>query len=742
MLDSIVSAFGGSLRSENSAQVKCPCHDDRQASLSIDAKDGKLLVHCHAGCDQSDVIAALKQRGLWPSGNGRQVKPAIVATYNYVDAEGQVIFQAVRMYPKKFFQRRPDGRGGWVKNMHGVNRVLYRLPEVIQAEKVFIVEGEKDVDRLHSLGAVATCNVGGAGKWSSSYSDTLRGKNVVILPDNDKPGFDHAETVARSLDGIASSIKVIRLPGLPDKGDVSDWLDRGGDLPGLLVLAEKCPVWTPGGFQDAEGPDVVQAAFDGQQGAAELFRYIFKDKYVFDHASGLWYSFNGSYFQLEKLDTPLRDVDQVQDLFRAALRESSSNVQSLAQNLRDTDDATSKQRIETEIKVAEGQQKAIRSAVKSLNALNFRKAVIEFSAVGPDSLGTDGEQWDLHPWKLPCLNGVIDLKTGKLEAGMFSDYLRAACPHNYRPDAPRTQFENALLDTYAGNAELVSFIQRLMGAALVGENVEHCLPVLEGPGRNAKDTLLELFGHVLGDDLAGAVQSEILLDQGRTRSSGGPSADIMRLRGRRLVWASETNEGRKMDVGKMKLLTGGGSLVGRPPFGKRDICFPQSHTLVLLTNHKPRIPDTDYAAWKRVYLIPHMVAFVDDPQNDLERKRDKDILKKLKVEAEGVLAWLVEGCLSWQREGLNPPDIVRAATLSYRDENDHVGQFVRDCCDLDSDLFETAENLWAAFKEWADDNSLKPMARNVFGEKLGMRFKPGRHGKARARGFHGLKVCK
>lgn len=170
----------------------------------------------------------------------------IVATYDYRDEAGKLLFQVVRYAtksptdPKVFSQRRPspDGKGGWVDNVNGVRRVLYHLPELLANDQaqVFIVEGEKDADRLASLGLIATTNSGGAGKWLDGYADSLRGRNVVILPDNDAPGRRHAAKVRQSLQGVAASVKTLSLPGLPPKGDVSDWLDVQGQGREQLLL--------------------------------------------------------------------------------------------------------------------------------------------------------------------------------------------------------------------------------------------------------------------------------------------------------------------------------------------------------------------------------------------------------------------------------------------------------------------------------------------------------------------------
>jgi hypothetical protein len=212
-----------------------------------------LIVKCHAGCGQEVVIRALRDRGLWPAPEdrphrlARQRNGKVVAIYDYRDETGAPLFQVVRKEPKAFRQRRPDGRGGWISNLDGVRRVLYRVPELLAAPKdapVFIVEGEKDADRLAALGLVATTNPGGAGKWRPEYNEPLRGRRVVILPDNDDQGRTHTQNVAQSLYGIAAEVRILGLPRLPPKGDVSDWLDAGGTPEELERLAAVAPLWS------------------------------------------------------------------------------------------------------------------------------------------------------------------------------------------------------------------------------------------------------------------------------------------------------------------------------------------------------------------------------------------------------------------------------------------------------------------------------------------------------------------
>ncbi len=165
-------------------------------------------------------------------------KPEIVATYPYTDESGKLLYQVVRFDPKNFRQRVPNGNG-WAYSLNGTRRVLYRLPELLASVSiVWLVEGEKDADSLASLGLTATTAAMGAGNWRTEYAESLRGRHVIIIPDNDEPGHKHGKAVSKALDGIAASVIILELPGLPPKGDVSDWLDAGGTIDKLLALAQ------------------------------------------------------------------------------------------------------------------------------------------------------------------------------------------------------------------------------------------------------------------------------------------------------------------------------------------------------------------------------------------------------------------------------------------------------------------------------------------------------------------------
>src|SRR2546430_4904565 len=194
-------------------------------------------------CDLFPTPIALKEESF-----KMQQHSKIIATHDYNDVDGRLLYQAVRYEPKDFKQRRPGENGAWIWDLDGVCRVLYGLPELSTADPsspVLIAEGEKDVETLRTLGLVGTTNPGGAGKWQPEYDEYLRDRHVVILPDNDPVGHQHAEQVARALLGVAASVKLIKLPELLEKSDISDWMKAGHTKEELLHLIEQTPALRP-----------------------------------------------------------------------------------------------------------------------------------------------------------------------------------------------------------------------------------------------------------------------------------------------------------------------------------------------------------------------------------------------------------------------------------------------------------------------------------------------------------------
>jgi hypothetical protein len=258
VLSALTSTGCNPRKTQSGWEAHCPAHDDKHRSLSVgEGRDGRVLIKCHAGdgCSIETICAALglETRDLFADTERRKtVGPGkIIAAYDYTDRSGQLLFQVVRTELRNFWQRRPDGNGGWINNLDGVERVLYRLPQVWEAaitgQSVIVVEGEKDADRLAAAGWCATTNPQGAGKWSSSYSKELKGLNVAVIADNDDTGRAHAQQVAAMLHGTAKTVRVVELAGLPEHGDVSDWFANGGSVDDLKDVINKTEPWTPRG---------------------------------------------------------------------------------------------------------------------------------------------------------------------------------------------------------------------------------------------------------------------------------------------------------------------------------------------------------------------------------------------------------------------------------------------------------------------------------------------------------------
>lgn len=257
-----------SLKRERDNEVKCLCcfHADSHPSLSLDYATGKW--HCFGEKTGGDIFSFYGRRcGLSTrtdfreilnsiaydfSINGQAKKSSpikIVKIYDYVNVAGELVFQVLRFEPKDFRQRRPDGKGGWIPNLKGVELVPYHLPEVLKTDEIIITEGEKNSDTLAKLGFTASTNSGGAKKWRPEYNKYFQGKHVVLIPDNDPPGREHMALVGASLNGTTASLKLLELPGLPEKGDVSDWIatfsDKTEAAEKLAMMIENCKPYTP-----------------------------------------------------------------------------------------------------------------------------------------------------------------------------------------------------------------------------------------------------------------------------------------------------------------------------------------------------------------------------------------------------------------------------------------------------------------------------------------------------------------
>lgn len=315
---------------------------------------------------------------------------------------------------------------------------------------------------------------------------------------------------------------------------------------------------------------------------------------------------------------------------------------------------------------------------------------------------------DREPLLLSVANGVIDLKTGALRAPRREDYVTKRAHVEYRPGARCPTFDAFLDRIFEGNLALIEFVQRAAGYSLTGDTGEQCLFLLWGSGMNGKSTLVNALRAALGDYATQADPAAFMV-----RDRSGPSSDIARLRGARLVAAVETEDGQRLAESLIKQLTGQDTVTACFKYQEHFEYEPQ-FKLWLAANHKPVVVGDDFAIWRRIHLIPFTVQIP-------EAERDRALPEKLRAELPGILNWALAGCLAWQASGLAPPEEVRSATASYRREMDLMQDFLDQCCVTGPTLRVGSSQLYAAYKQWAEETGHRPMSQTKFGRKIAER---------------------
>jgi putative DNA primase/helicase len=257
---------------------------------------------------------------------------------------------------------------------------------------------------------------------------------------------------------------------------------------------------------------------------------------------------------------------------------------------------------------------------------------------------------------------------------------------------------------------MIGYLQRMIGYAATASIREQVAFILWGGGANGKSTFLEVVKAALGE-YAVSTKGATIMAGARPESGGAPDPHIIALVGSRMVVAVETDEFGKLDEGRVKSLTGGDTITARDLHAK-PISFQPTFKLFLATNHKPQIRGTDNGIWRRIHLIPWTVAIPPEEQ-------DKDLKEKLLAELPGILAWIVAGAVSWHRDGLMPPEKVRAAIDAYRAEMDSLAAFFAERCVVGSPYRTGATELYKEYRDWAEQGGEHPMSQVRFGQRLG-----------------------
>lgn len=703
----------------------CPFHDDSRASFQLGDKHG----YCHAGCvfdngsqsadifslwmhaRQVDFKTAVKQlceraNVTYPFGSHKRKLGRVVAVYEYRDESGRILFANRRHDPKTFTQAVPDNNGGYISKrgcMNGVRRVLWGLQELLAAdpkEPVLILEGEKDTLAARSIGFVATTPPQGADKKGSKWPslvkkwgihEPLKNRVVWIIPDNDQAGREHAQAVANTLHGFAASVKVLSLPGLPQKGDVSDFIELHGAEKAkelLLKLAEATPEYEPSEASsvEIETPGATHRTDMGNaRRLAETFGKYIKHCKQFDYMvydGKRWVPDNTSMVQKWAKEIP-------RQLLRVA-----------------ADITDEKERRE-----------AVNYALSCESATKLQAMIKLLPSEPGISIGHD--EFDRHPMLLNVSNGTIDLETGKLREHDPADYITKLAFVEYRPDAKADRWLQFQTECLNDDDELVLFWQRYCGYGLTGLTHEQVWAFLYGNGENGKGVEVDSLAYTLGDYCVNTPAETFL------ESSGGSIRnDLARLRGARLITASEPHN-KRFDHATLKAFTGQDPITAR--FLHREFFeFRPEGKLVFSANNRPEVRDTSHGFWRRVLLIEFLRKFSGG-------SRDPRLRDKLKAEASGILNWLIEGCLAWQKEGLKPPQIISDAVNDYRNATDVLADFLESVCTIAPEVEVPSATMYEGYLNFCENQKIrKPMSRQRFNEDL-----RGRSGIQELRAQHG-----
>lgn len=576
------------------------------------------------------------------------------AKWDYLDADGKLIAVVYRYDPpggKKEFRPWDAKRR---KMAPPEPRPLYNQPGIAAAASVVLVEGEKCAQALIAAGICATTAMHGANApvektdWSP-----LSGKAVLIWPDKDKPGWAYAEAASHALLAAGASSCAILFPpeDRPEGWDAADAINEGFEVSAFLATG---PSMTVHALENQEPsgsdphPDEEQTVWGTDDALALSFTRRYQRDWRYIAAWGKWLMWDGQRWRPEETLAASHLIRQV--CRHASLQADNPKI-----------------------------------AAKLAGASTV--GGVERLAKSDRKHAATTDEWDADFWLLNTPGGVVDLRTGRMRPHDRADRMtkiasatpRGACPHWLAFIDQVTQGDKAFAD----------YLQRFAGYCLTGSTQEHALFFLYGTGANGKSVFVNTLFTLLGDYAANAPMDTFM----ETRGDRHPT-DLAGLRGARFVGATETEQGRRWNESKIKEITGGDRVSAR--FMRQDFfTYLPQFKLVIAGNHKPALRNIDEAMRRRLHLIPF--ALTVPPE-----KRDPRLQERLLTERDGILAWVVEGCLIWQREGLKPPKVVVEATNEYFEAEDILGRWLEECCVQHPNAKALTMDLFNSWKDWSE----------------------------------------
>lgn len=512
-----------------------------------------------------------------------------------------------------------------------------------------------------------------------------QGRTVYILFDSDKqrnPSIQAAEReLAKELKSRGAIVRLTDLPDLPgyEKTGADDFLahqDGGPDR--MLALIQAAREYEP---------DLLRYPHN-DAGNAERIIALYGHKIRYCPTTKKWFHWTGTHWETDT-------TGLLQKYAKLTLTEFH------------------RQSINAKDEAAES------FARRSLDARRIDNALYLAQCELPILIS----ELDCNPDLLNFQNGTVDLRTGRLYPHKPEDFITKLIRYDYNPDAKCAQFL-AFLKRIMGRDlsgeeranRLIDFLQVAFGYSLIGTTIEKIVLICYGMGDNGKSTLLELW-RVLVADYAATINIDSLMAK---QVGNNELSDLADLRGARYVRSSETEQGQRLNEARLKRITQGMGVIRTCRKYENMIEFPETHTLWIDANHKPGVRGQDNAIWNRLALIPFDITIPKSEQ-------DPSLGTKLLSEAEGILAWAVQGAVRWYSEGLHRPAEVNEAVATWRAESDPLKEFVDEFCEVKPDLWCASGELWQRYEAWAESSGVEPLNRRVFQTRLqGLGCKTGR----------------
>lgn len=419
-------------------------------------------------------------------------------------------------------------------------------------------------------------------------------------------------------------------------------------------------------------------------GNAERFVDLFGENVRYCYTEKKWYFYNSMRWSVDNLGVILRMADKCVEAMKAE----------------------AKLYLQADEESGGDMAKAFEKHMKSSRSNKSKKAMLSEVEHHIPILPI---QMDRYKMALNTPSGIINLKNGDVKAHNPEYYFTKITSVDCAEAADCPRWLAFLDDIFAGDKDLIRYIQKAVGYSLTGSTAEQCAFFLYGTGRNGKSTFIDVIRDVFGD-YAANIQPETIMV--KSSQSNAINSDIARLKGARLVTSVEPNEGVRLNEGLLKQLTGDDTVTARKLYSE-EFEFKPEFKLWMATNHKPIIRGTDTGIWRRIHMIPFNVQIPED-------KVDKNLTHKLKAEMTAIFKWCIDGCLMWQREGLQMPAAVLKSVREYRREMDVISAFIEDKCTLEGTV--QASMLYAAYASWADSNNEYCMSNTKFSTELAKRF--------------------